>query len=95
MTFAPPTILTPTTLLLEANETPVHLCEEILAEETGTRPDLTDRSWRGAVAWFTDGSSFMVEGWAEAFPTKRETANVVAKKILEEILPHFGIPKPG
>lgn len=32
-------------------------------------------------------------GWAEAFPTKRETANVVAKKILEEILPHFGIPK--
>lgn len=66
MTFAPPTILTPTTLLLEANETPVHLCEEILAEETGTRPDLTDRSWRGAVAWFTDGSSFMVEGKSRA-----------------------------
>lgn len=31
--------------------------------------------------------------WVEAFPTKRETANVVAKKILEEIFPRFGIPK--
>ena len=29
----------------------------------------------------------------EAFPTKSETAQVVAKKILEEILPRFGIPK--
>lgn len=26
-------------------------------------------------------------GWVEAFPTKHETANVVAKKLLEEILP--------
>ena len=32
-------------------------------------------------------------GWVEAFPTRTETANVVAKKILEEILPRFGIPK--
>ncbi|XP_076798613.1 uncharacterized protein LOC143443994 [Arvicanthis niloticus] len=32
-------------------------------------------------------------GWVEAFPTKKETANVVAKKILEDILPQFGIPK--
>ena len=32
-------------------------------------------------------------GWVEAFPTKKETANVVVKKILEEILPRFGIPK--
>ena len=32
-------------------------------------------------------------GWVEAFPTKSETAQVVAKKILEEILPRFGIPK--
>ena len=62
VTFAPPAIVNPTTLLSEANETPVHQCEEILAEETGTRPDLTDRPWPGAVTWFTDGSSFMVEG---------------------------------
>lgn len=32
-------------------------------------------------------------GWVEAFPTKKETANVVAKKILEEIFPRFGVPK--
>ena len=32
-------------------------------------------------------------GWVEAFSTKKETANVVAKKILEEIFPRFGIPK--
>jgi transposase InsO family protein len=32
-------------------------------------------------------------GWVEAFPTRTETANVVAKKILEEIFPRFGIPK--
>ena len=42
VTFSPPAILNPTTLLPEANETMVHQCEEILAEETGTRPDLTD-----------------------------------------------------
>ena len=32
-------------------------------------------------------------GWVEAFPTRTETANVIAKKILEEIFPRFGIPK--
>ena len=32
-------------------------------------------------------------GWTEAFPNKREMANVVAKKILREIFPHFGVPK--
>ncbi|XP_060002284.1 uncharacterized protein LOC132518300 [Lagenorhynchus albirostris] len=32
-------------------------------------------------------------GWIEAFPTKKETAAVVAKKILEEIFPRFGAPK--
>ncbi|XP_061872987.1 protein NYNRIN-like [Colius striatus] len=32
-------------------------------------------------------------GWVEAFPTRKETAQVVAKKILEEILPRFGVPK--
>ena len=30
--------------------------------------------------------------WVEAFPTKNEIANVVAKKIQEEIFPRFGIP---
>ena len=31
--------------------------------------------------------------WVEAFPTRTETANVMAKKILEEIFLRFGIPK--
>ncbi|CAK7293216.1 Pol polyprotein (Fragment) [Vulpes lagopus] len=32
-------------------------------------------------------------GWTEASPTRRETAQVVVKKILEEIFPRFGLPK--
>ena len=32
-------------------------------------------------------------GWVEAYPTKKETSTVVAKKILEKIFPRFGIPK--
>lgn len=32
-------------------------------------------------------------GWVEASPTKNETANVVTKKILEEILPVLGYPR--
>lgn len=31
-------------------------------------------------------------GWTEAFPTKHETAHVVAKKLLEDILPRYGFP---
>ena len=34
-----------------------------------------------------------LSGWIEAFPTKQETATVVAKKILEEIIQRFGVPK--
>ena len=32
-------------------------------------------------------------GWVEAYPTKKETSIMVAKKILEEIFSRFGIPK--
>ena len=31
-------------------------------------------------------------GWVKAFPTKGETATVVAKKILEELVPRYGLP---
>ncbi|XP_039742869.1 uncharacterized protein LOC120621528 [Pteropus medius] len=31
-------------------------------------------------------------GWTEAFPTRKETAQVVAKKLLTEIVPRFGLP---
>ena len=36
---------------------------------------------------------YTFSGWVEAFPTRTETANAVAKKIIEEIFPRFGIPK--
>ena len=32
-------------------------------------------------------------GWVEAYPTKKEIAQVVVKKLLEEIFPQFGVPK--
>lgn len=31
-------------------------------------------------------------GWTKAFPTKHETANVVAKKLVKEIMPRYGFP---
>ncbi|XP_036083752.1 uncharacterized protein LOC118608677 isoform X2 [Rousettus aegyptiacus] len=31
-------------------------------------------------------------GWVEAFPTRKEAASVVTKKLLHEILPRFGLP---
>ncbi|XP_078291286.1 uncharacterized protein LOC144613791 [Panthera onca] len=37
---------------------------------------------------FTDTFS----GWVEAYPTKHETAQTVAKKLLEDILPRYGFP---
>ncbi|XP_058599814.1 uncharacterized protein LOC131520083 isoform X1 [Neofelis nebulosa] len=37
---------------------------------------------------FTDTFS----GWVEAYPTKHETAQMVAKKLLEDILPRYGFP---
>ena len=33
-----------------------------------------------------------LSGWVEAYPTKKETATMVAKKLLEEIVPRFGLP---
>ena len=46
--FAPLAILNPATLLPEADESaPIHQCMDILAEEPGTRKDLTDQLWPG------------------------------------------------
>nr|XP_055193734.1 uncharacterized protein LOC129517733 [Nyctereutes procyonoides] len=94
--FGTATSLNPATLLPET-ESPslvMHDCHQILAEVHGTRGDLTDQPLPDAEAtWYTDGSSFLRNGWTEAFPTKRETAQVVVKKILEEIFPRFGLPK--
>lgn len=65
--FAPPALLNPATLLPEEGKPiPVHSCQEILAEETGVRRDLTDQPWPGVPNWYTDGSSFVVEGKRKA-----------------------------
>ena len=67
VTFAPPAILNPATLLPLTNDSvPVHQCMDILAEETETRSDLTDQPWPGAPSWYTDGSSFLIEGKRKA-----------------------------
>ncbi|XP_076980872.1 uncharacterized protein LOC143653614 isoform X1 [Tamandua tetradactyla] len=99
VTFGAPSALNPATLLPDETAGPVlHTCQEILAEETGIRRDLKDQSLPNSeVTWFSDGSSFLqhdtFSGWVEAYPTKRETAQVVVKKIMEEIFPRFGLPK--
>lgn len=64
VTFAPPATLNPATLLPEeADEPMVHDCHQILAEETGVRKNLTDIPLTVEVlTWFTDGSSYVVEG---------------------------------
>ncbi|XP_062047174.1 aldo-keto reductase family 1 member A1 isoform X1 [Lepus europaeus] len=98
--FGTATSLNPATLLPELGPQAqvIHNCHQILAEAHGTRKDLTDQPLPDAeMTWFTDGSSFLqndtFSGWTEAFPTKRETARVVVKKIIEEIFPRFGLPK--
>ncbi|XP_077888193.1 uncharacterized protein LOC144370814 [Ictidomys tridecemlineatus] len=87
------------TLLPEQSSEPVtHDCQHILAEETSVRRDLKDQPLpHPEVIWFTDGSSFLQDdtfsGWTEAFPTKKKTAQMVVKKILEDIFPRYGLPK--
>ena len=63
VTFALPAIHNPNTLLPKTDDsTWVHQCADILAEETGSRKDLTDQTWPGVPDRYTDGSSFVVEG---------------------------------
>lgn len=31
-------------------------------------------------------------GWVEAYPTRKETAAIVTRKLLEELLPRYGFP---
>ena len=60
--FVSPAILKSATLLSEADKSlPEHACMGILAEETGTRKDLTDQPWSGCPNWYTDNNSFLVE----------------------------------
>nr|XP_036858855.1 uncharacterized protein LOC118969204 [Manis javanica] len=84
--FAPPAILNPATLLPDLGKEVLHTCQEILAEETGTRQDLQDQplGGPGLLTWYTDGSSYIMDGkrmagaavvnddrivWASGLPT--------------------------
>uniref|UniRef100_A0ABI7ZJY1 Reverse transcriptase domain-containing protein n=1 Tax=Felis catus TaxID=9685 RepID=A0ABI7ZJY1_FELCA len=99
--FGPPVTLNPATLLpAPKDQQSAHDCRQVLAETHGTREDLKDQELPDADhSWYTDGSSYIdsdtFSGWVEAYPTRQETAHVVAKKILEEIFPRFGLPKVG
>jgi hypothetical protein len=57
--FALPAILNPATFLPETdNSSPGHCC----AEEIGIQSDLCGQPWPGVPNWYTDRSSFLVEG---------------------------------
>ena len=61
--FGPAVALNPTTLLPDPQEETPHDCQQILAEVHGTREDLTDQPLADVeVTWFTDGSSYLLEG---------------------------------
>lgn len=83
--FGTPSTLNPATLLPEPSGADVeHSCQDILAEETGLLPDLSDQPLPQAdVTYFTDGSRYVDQGvrkagaavvsststfWAEALP---------------------------
>lgn len=85
ITFAPPVILNPATLLPETKDsTPAHQCEEILAEETGIKKDLRDQPWPGGSTWYTDGNSFVVKGKRVAGTTVVDGTDVIWTSRLPE-----------
>ncbi|XP_070938126.1 uncharacterized protein [Macaca nemestrina] len=93
--FGPPVTLNPATLLPVPEDQPSpHDCRQVLAETHGTRENLKDQELPDADhTWYTDGSSYLNSGWVKAYPTRQETAHIVAKKILKEIFPRFRLPK--
>ena len=65
--FVSPAILKSATLLSEADKSlPEHACMGILAEETGTKKELTDQPWPDCPNWCTDDSRFLVKGKQKA-----------------------------
>ena len=65
--FVHPAILNSATLLSEAYKSlPEHQCMGILAEETGTKKELTDQPWPDCPNWCTDDSRFLVKGKQKA-----------------------------
>ncbi|XP_065376878.1 uncharacterized protein [Macaca fascicularis] len=84
------------------------VCQQVNAGATRVPEGKGTRGNRPGVYWkidFTEvkphyaGYKYLLvfvdtfSGWVEAYPTRQEMAHIVAKKILEEIFPRFGLPK--
>uniref|UniRef100_A0ABI7W5N3 Uncharacterized protein n=1 Tax=Felis catus TaxID=9685 RepID=A0ABI7W5N3_FELCA len=96
--------------LIEQVTSASKVCQQVNAGATRVPEGKRTRGNRPGVYWeidFTEvkphyaGYKYLLvfvdtfSGWVEAYPTRQETAHVVAKKILEEIFPRFGLPKVG
>ena len=94
--------------LIEQVTSACKVCQQVNAGATRVPEGKRTRGNRPGVYWeidFTEvkphhaGYKYLLvfvdtfSGWVEAYPTRQETAHVVAKKILEEIFPRFGLPK--
>ena len=78
MRVGPAVALNPATLLPDRQEETPHDCQQILAEVHGTREDLTDQPLVDAeVTWFTDGSSYLLEGQRKAGAAVVDGTNIV------------------
>lgn len=86
--FAPPVALNPATMLPETDPDDAgifHSCREVLAEETGIRHDLDDRPLPDADhTWYTDGSSYIVEGKRVAGAAVVDSKSVIWASSLPE-----------
>ena len=84
-----------------------HACQLTNATTHGSNPGTRLRGDRPGTYWEVDftevrpgkyGYKYLLvfvdtfSGWTEAFPTKHETAQIVIKKLLEDILPRYGFP---
>ncbi|XP_043416497.1 LOW QUALITY PROTEIN: uncharacterized protein LOC122471687 [Prionailurus bengalensis] len=82
-------------------------CQLTNATNHGKNPGSRTRGTRPGAYWEVDftevkpgkyGYKYLLvfidtfSGWTEAFPTKHVTAQVVAKKMLEDIMPRYGFP---
>ncbi|XP_005400874.1 PREDICTED: uncharacterized protein LOC102014886 [Chinchilla lanigera] len=86
ITFGSPSALNPATLLPDEAVGPVlHTCQEILAEETGIRQDLTDQPLPNPeVTWFMDRRSFLQDGKRRAGAAVMDKSKVIWSSGLPE-----------
>ncbi|KAM9268576.1 uncharacterized protein RDI95_011718 isoform 2-T5 [Morus bassanus] len=85
-------IVNPASFLSGNTGEPVHRdCLETIEATYASRPDLRDGPMENGENWFTDGSSYVLSGWPEAFPTRTAKAREVTKILVQEIIPHFGV----